>query len=102
MTTLALSSFDTLQYVKHLKAADVPEKQAEAQAEALSIALNATLADHAAQLATKGDLAAVHKELGARIDLTLKEIAIARRDTIIWLGGMLFVGFGTVIGLMLR
>jgi len=40
MSTLALSSFDTLQYVKRLKAANVPEEQAEAQAEALRAALD--------------------------------------------------------------
>jgi len=37
MSTL---TFDTLAYAKCLKAADVPEKQAEAQAEALRAALN--------------------------------------------------------------
>jgi len=39
VSTHILPSFDTLQYVKRLKAADVPEKQAEAQAEALREAL---------------------------------------------------------------
>jgi len=39
MSTVTLSSFDTLQYVKRLRAADVPEKQAEAQAEALRAVL---------------------------------------------------------------
>gem|GEM_PF-826680 len=39
MTAHILPSFDTLQYVRRLKAADVPEKQAEAQAEALREAL---------------------------------------------------------------
>jgi len=56
MSTLGLASFDTLRYVKQLKAAKVPEEQAEAQAEALRMALDAALSDHAAQLATKGDV----------------------------------------------
>jgi len=83
MSASALSSFDTLRY------ADVPEAQAEAQAEALREALDSTLSEHAAQLATKGDIA-----------LLDAKIALARRDTIIWLGSMLIVGFGTVIGLL--
>jgi len=82
----------------------VPEAQAEAQAEALREALDSTLSEHAAQLATKGDLALVHKELHLELALVHKEldakIALARRDTIIWLGSMLIVGFGTVIGLL--
>jgi len=63
MSTLSLSSFDTLQYVKRLKAANVPEEQAEAQAEALRTVLHAALFDHAAQLATKGNIALVRKDI---------------------------------------
>jgi len=40
-------TFDTLKYVKQLTAADVPQKQAEAQALALHGALDATLAQQA-------------------------------------------------------
>jgi len=47
MSTL---TFDTLAYVKRLKEADVPEKQAEAQAEALRAALDMQ------ELVTKKDL----------------------------------------------
>jgi len=63
MSIASLSSFDTLAYVKRLKEADVPEKQAEAQAEALRVALNAALDEHASTLATKGDIALVRKDL---------------------------------------
>jgi len=41
--------------------------------------------------ATKGDVA-----------LLEAKTALARRDTIIWLGGMLIAGFGTVITLLLK
>jgi len=56
-------TFDTLEYVNALKAADVPEKQAEAQAKALRGVLDATLADHASALATKADLARMEATL---------------------------------------
>jgi len=69
MSTLTLSSFDTLRYVKALKEADVPEKQAEAQAEALRTVLEATQADQAAQLATKSDLRELRMELKGDIRL---------------------------------
>jgi len=42
-----LSAFDTLRYVKRLKEADVPEKQAEAQAEALHEVLAGQTVVHA-------------------------------------------------------
>jgi len=86
-------TFDTLEYVNALKAADVPDKQAEAQAKAMSRVLDTALADHAVTLATKGDI----ELLKGDIELLRKEIALARRDTIIWLGGMLIAGFGLVL-----
>jgi len=93
MTTLAAASFDTLKYVKKLKAVNVPEPQAEVQAEALHEVFEAVLAEHATNVATKGDAALLHQELA----LVRKEIALARRDTIIWLGGMLIADFGLVL-----
>jgi len=86
-------TFDTLEYAHTLKAADVPEKQAEAQARAMRHALDTALSDPAATLATKADIGL----LKADIELVRKEIALARRDTIIWLGGMLIAGFGLVL-----
>jgi len=81
MSTLA--SFDTLAYAKRLKEADVPEKQAEAQAEALREALNTSLNEHASALASKGDIALLHKELHKEIALVRKEIeALENRLTI--------------------
>jgi len=92
--TLSVSAFDTLRYVKKLKAANVPEPQAEAQAEALHEVLDAVLADQAAKLATRADLR-------SELALVRKEIIIARRDTIIWLGGilggLLIAGFGVML-----
>jgi len=70
-------TFDTLEYVNKLKDADVPEKQAQAQAQALRGVLDTALLDHASSLATKGDL---HSEITlARKDLR-SEIALVRSD----------------------
>jgi len=69
----------------------------------------------AEQMATKADLQAVQADLqadmqamkaamqadvlkvDAKVELLRKEIAISRRDTIIWLGGALAIGFGLVL-----
>jgi hypothetical protein len=45
---MATVTFDTLKFANRLKAAGVPEKQAEAEAEVLAVSLK--------ELATKGDL----------------------------------------------
>jgi len=95
MSTVTLSSFDTLRYVRRLRAANVPEAQAEAQAEALQSVLDTALAEYSAQIATKADIALLEAKLEAKI-------AIARRDTIIWLGGISIAGFGSVIGVFFR
>jgi len=73
MGAVTLPSFDTLQYVKRLRAADVPEKQAEAQAEAL----RAVLVDQSADLATKADIALLRKDMEALENrLTIKLSAV--------------------------
>ena len=53
-------TFDTLKFARKLKAAGVPEGQAEAEAEALAEAFVEALES---QLATKGDIAKIEKEL---------------------------------------
>ena len=49
-------AFDPLKFFDELKAADVPEKQARAQAEAMRNAFAAYDASRMKELATKGDL----------------------------------------------
>jgi len=73
-------TFDTLKFVETLEEAGVERRQAAAIASAVRDSHDA------ADVATKGD-----------IELLRKEIALARRDTIIWLGGMLVAGFGLVL-----
>lgn len=50
------NAFDALKFYDALIAADVPEKQARAHAEAMRAAFNAYDADRLKELATKGDL----------------------------------------------
>jgi len=61
----------------------------------------ATKADmHAMQVdmqAMKADMQADVLKVDAKVELLRKEIAISRRDTIIWLGGALAIGFGLVL-----
>jgi len=125
MPTLVASpfAFNPLKFANKLKDAGIPDKQAEAEADALHEALaqqsqavsaleNRVLelrgqAKHdAAQAATKGDMgevrtdmAALRKEMASKDDLR-KEIALARRDIIIWLGGVLVVGFGLILRML--
>jgi len=63
MGTSMTITFDTLEYVNRLKAADVPAKQAEAQAHALRHALDTVLDARLSQLATKADLVKLENSL---------------------------------------
>jgi len=92
MSTFTMSSFDTLAYVKRLKAADVPEAQAEAQAEALRAVLDTQ------DVATKGDL----RELEHRIETRFAAVdgSFAKVDgklTLLhWMIGITLAGVGAI------
>jgi len=83
MPSFTMSSFDTLAYVKRLKEADVPEKQAEAQAEALRAALDTQ------DVATKGDLRELELKLRNDIALVRKDFDNLRWTVRIVLGGVI-------------
>jgi len=83
MSAFTTSSFDTLAYVKRLKEADVPEKQAEAQAEALRAALDTQ------DVATKGDLRELELKLRNDIALVRKDFDNLRWTVRIVLGGVI-------------
>jgi len=102
MSTLSLSTFDTLAYVKRLKEADVPEKQAEVQAEALREALRATLDEQSSALATKGDVALVRKDVEAVEQRLNARVDALENRLLLKLGGMLIAGFATVIAILVR
>jgi len=115
MTSMTLPAFNPLKFAARLKEVGVSDQQAEVEAEMLHEALtqqaqivsalenkvtalkDSTKRD-AEQMATKGDIAL----LDAKMSLLRKDIALARRDTIIWLGGMLIAGFGTVLAVLPR
>ncbi len=66
-------AFDTLKYSKRLKEAGVPDKQAEAEAEALAEVLEVNLKD----LATKEDLRRDLRELEQRMVIKLGGMMMA-------------------------
>jgi hypothetical protein len=68
---MSVASFDTLKFANRLKQAGVPERQAEAEAEALAEVLEVNLKD----LATRDDLLAVEIRLQARMDKFEAKIA---------------------------
>ena len=72
---MAIVTFDTLKFVRTLKAAGVPENQAEALSEAFRDAQSD------AELTTKYDL----KELKLRLEAKINEV---KYDKIIWIAGM--------------
>lgn len=80
-------TFDTLKFVRTLKAAGVPENQAEAFSEAFKDAQND------AEIATKHDL----KELELRLEAKINEVKF---DMVKWIAGMLIAQAGLVAALV--
>ena len=83
MTTTA---FDTLQYVRTLEKSGIPSEQAEAQAIALSEAMESNLV-------TKQDLNSVKTDLEHRIDSVAKDLTIK-------LYSVIAVATGIIVGAM--
>ncbi|MFZ2300376.1 MAG: hypothetical protein WAW10_00735 [Gallionella sp.] len=82
-------TFDTLKFANRLKAAGVPDKQAEAEAEVLAEALEVNLKD----LSTKADL------LAAKVELQ-QEMKMLEQRLIIKLGALIAVAIGIVAALV--
>ena len=80
-------TFDTLKFVRTLKAAGVPENQAEAFSEAFKDAQSD------AEIATKHDL----KELELRLEAKINEVKF---DMVKWIAGMLIAQAGLVAALV--
>ncbi|MGZ5029511.1 MAG: DUF1640 domain-containing protein [Methylobacter sp.] len=91
---MAAVTFDTLKYANKLKSAGVPDKQAEAEAEALSEALEVNLKE----LATKEYLSRELRDVEQRIDTRFERID-GELKLIRWMLGMLLAG---VISLVLK
>ncbi|MBF0153678.1 MAG: DUF1640 domain-containing protein [Magnetococcales bacterium] len=86
MTTI---TFDTLAFVKKLETAGVPPAQAEAQAEALTDILRKVEESRLQELATKGDVLRLEKD-----------IADAKTDMLKWTAGMFAAQTALIIGAM--
>ncbi|MCE9562966.1 MAG: CCDC90 family protein [Planctomycetes bacterium] len=105
---MAVATFDTLKFANTLKAAGVPDKQAEAQAVAFAEVIQINLKD----LVTKDDPAIVTKEIKQevkdaeqRVNARLGTLAAQIKGDMLLLKWMLGVGvtFGVgVFGLLLR
>lgn len=82
-------TFDTLKFANRLKAAGVPDKQAEAEAEVLAEALEVNMKD----LSTKADL------LAAKVELQ-QEMKMLEQRLIIKLGALIALALGIVAALV--
>ena len=82
-------TFDTLKFANRLKAAGVPDKQAEAEAEVLAEALEVNLKD----LSTKADL------MAAKVELQ-QEMKMLEQRLIIKLGTLIALSIGIVAALV--
>jgi len=78
-------TFDTLKLVDALEKVQIPREQARAIVEVVREAQDT------ADIATKGDIALVRKDM-----------EMLRKDIIIKLGGMLMLGFGLVLAVLLK
>ena len=97
---MATITFDTLAYSKRLRAAGVPEAQAEIQAEtqreAIEIVVSELEARHLKDMATKNDIAAIRSDMATRDGLRKVEIELA---VIKWMLGTLI---GGMVALLLK
>ena len=89
MTTI---TFDTLKFSDSLKAAGVPDKQAEAEARALAEAFASSSTD----VATKSDV----REVRTEIDLMRKDMQSMELRLTIKLGAFLTVAVGVLFTLL--
>jgi len=89
---MSIATFDTLQLVDALEKAHMPREQARAVVDVVR------QAHDSADVATKADLVVLRKD----IEVLRKDLEVLRKDIIIKLGGMLMLGFGTVLAVMLK
>ena len=76
-------AFDTLKYVRRLREAGVPERQAEAEAEAIKDVLNEALD---AQVATKADILKLENRIQAVESSLRTDIRLMQ-----WMLGVIFI-----------
>ncbi|MBF0142582.1 MAG: DUF1640 domain-containing protein [Magnetococcales bacterium] len=86
--------FDTLAFVRELETSGVPSPQAEAQAKALSRVLQVVEESRFRELATRGDVLRLEKEV-LRVE---KGIESAKAETIKWTAGMFAAQTALILG----
>lgn len=85
-----------LEVFEALTAANVPSDKARAVAESINKEIDRRYELHARQLATRGDIAEVQKQLAEMEGRLLKSINEAQR----WTMGALFAGMATVAAII--
>ncbi len=94
------SVFDPLKFYDELKAADVPDKQARAQAEAMRSAFAAYDASRMKELATKGDIQSVSLEI-KEIEMRLSErIEAGKQEMLKWVVGTIITQTALIIAVI--
>jgi G3E family GTPase len=98
---MAVATFDTLKFANTLKAAGVPDKQAEAQAVAFAEVIQLNFKELVTKEDLKQELAAVEQRVNSRID---KLEAQLRGELVLikWMFGATFTGVLATLGLVGR
>ncbi len=92
--------FDPLKFYDELKAADVPDKQARAQAEAMRSAFAAYDSSRMKELATKADLSEVGMQLEREIEKNHHEIKSTELRIIKWVIGTIITQTALIIAVI--
>jgi hypothetical protein len=95
---MATVTFDTLKFANRLKAAGVPEKQAEAEAEVLAEVLAVSLKE----LATKGDLKLLEASLRQQMAEMRQQMAEMKTDLIKWVVGIALAQISLLVGILIK
>ena len=90
--SMAAITFDTLKFANKLKSAGVPDKQAEAEAEALSEALEVNLKELVTKEYLRNELRDVEHRLDARFERIDGELKLNR-----WMLGFLVAGVLSIV-----
>jgi len=89
---MATLTFDTMKLVDALEKVQIPREQARAIVDVVRDS------HEAADVATKGDIALIRKDM----DLVRKDMEALENRLLLKLGGMLIAGFATVIAILVR
>ena len=93
--------FDTLAFAKELETAGIPTAHAEAQAKAISGAFQKVEESRLQELATKGDVLRLEKEIELAKAELRKEIEVAKNETIKWMVGLALAQLAMMAGILM-